>query len=112
MLSYKVCADLCRFLGRLGGKEDQRTALLAQVGCYVKDYTTCLVYEHYYMTIVVDTQSLAFVCWRKENNNPVLSSDEEGKLVRSHGETRYLHDLMLAECQDMLKGLITSSLKE
>lgn len=46
--------------------------------------------------IVCDTESLAFVCMKKDNSNPVLSADEKGKLVRSHGELFKISEHLLS----------------
>lgn len=105
MHAYAGYAAMCRFIGTMKGTENSRLGLLAQVGCYIEDHSNCVVYDEEWLTIVVDTTSLAFVCYRKENNNPVLSADEKGKLVRAHGEASHLRDHLLSLMQSILKEM-------
>ena len=105
MIGYKQYAQICQFIGRMRGAKEGHHCLIAQIGCHVKDADTCIAYEDDLLIIVCDTKSLAFVCWRKENHNPVLSADEEGVLIRAHGEVKYLHEQLLCVAEDILSEI-------
>ena len=68
-----------------GGRNDWQDSLAKIRGAIPYEDET-LFYEDYYVRVVLSTSSKAMLIERKENHNPVLYRDENGKIYRSHGE--------------------------
>lgn len=88
-----VFTELCRFIVRMRGQEDESELLRARVGCHLSyDCDGGLFYRDEHVLIGAATDSLALFVERLSNNNPVLCIREDGKRIRYHGEAIHLHN--------------------
>lgn len=102
---------MCRFIAHTLGESNENLTTLAYIGCWMRHGTPCVCYQDDQISIVAAINSRAIHAVRKENNNPVLGTDPDGKVYRWHGEAGYLYNHLFhlfQQASDKVKGELDS----
>lgn len=84
-MSQDYFIQMCWDVVQARGQRDRNAVLQAQIGWGI-DPTESLWYEDNIIQIVAEGDSQRILVIKKDNNNPIVCTDEQGKVLRWHGE--------------------------
>lgn len=88
----KRLIEMARFIARFAGVENEDVDQMARCRCEISKSTSTKVFQTPAMLIVAGVDTLELSITKRENDNPVVVADAQGKVFRFHGEIAHISD--------------------